>query len=41
LRINLHTCVEAFSIERFRELIGVPPNAYADGQDFRRKFGVR
>jgi Initiator Replication protein len=37
LRINLHNCVETFSIERFRELIGVPPNAYADGQDFRRK----
>ena len=37
LRINLHTCVERFTIERFRELVGVPPNAYADGQDFRRK----
>jgi hypothetical protein len=37
LRINLHTCIEAFLIERFRELLGVPPGAYADGQDFRRK----
>ncbi len=37
LRINLQTCVEVFSIERFRELLGVPPEAYADGQDFRRK----
>ncbi|MDR3574420.1 MAG: replication initiation protein [Anaerolineaceae bacterium] len=37
LRINLHTCIDRFSIERFRELMGVPPNAYADGQDFRRK----
>jgi replication initiator protein len=37
LRINLHTCVEVFPIDRFRELLGVPPNAYADGQDFRRK----
>jgi hypothetical protein len=37
LRINLHTCVERFTIDRFRELVGVPPNAYADGQDFRRK----
>jgi plasmid replication initiation protein len=37
LRINLQTCVEAFSIERFRELLGVPPRAYADGQDFKRK----
>jgi plasmid replication initiation protein len=35
--INLHTCIEAFPIERFRELLGVPPGAYADGQDFRRK----
>jgi len=37
LRINLHSCIETFPIERFRELLGVPPNAYADGQDFRRK----
>ena len=37
LRINLQTCVEAFPIERFRELLGVPPGSYADGQDFKRK----
>lgn len=37
LRINLNTCVEAFPIDRFRELLGVPPGAYSDGQDFRRK----
>jgi hypothetical protein len=37
LRINLHTSVEIFTIGRFRELLGVPPNAYSDGQDFRRK----
>jgi plasmid replication initiation protein len=37
LRINLHTCLEVFPIERFRELLGVPPNSYSDGQDFRRK----
>lgn len=37
LRINLHTCIDHFTMERFRELMGVPPNAYADGQDFRRK----
>jgi hypothetical protein len=37
LRINLHTSLEAFPIDRFRELLGVPPGAYADGQDFRRK----
>jgi hypothetical protein len=37
LRINMQTCIEVFPIERFRELLGVPPNSYADGQDFRRK----
>jgi plasmid replication initiation protein len=37
LRIYLHTCIEVFPIERFRELLGVPPGSYADGQDFRRK----
>ena len=37
LRINLQTCIEAFPIERFRELLGVPPGSYTDGQDFRRK----
>jgi hypothetical protein len=37
LRINLHTCIDHFTMERFRELMGVPPNAYADGQDFKRK----
>jgi hypothetical protein len=37
LRINLHTCIDHFTMERFRELMGVPPHAYADGQDFRRK----
>ena len=37
LRINLHTCLEAFSIDRFRDLLGVPPGSYADGQDFKRK----
>jgi hypothetical protein len=37
LRINLHTCIERFTIERFRELLCVPPNSYTDGQDFRRK----
>jgi len=37
LRINLNTCVEAFPIDRFRALLGVPPGSYADGQDFKRK----
>jgi len=41
LRINLqHTSIEVFPIGRFRELLGVPPGAYADGQDFRRKVIV-
>jgi plasmid replication initiation protein len=37
LRINLNACLETFSIERLRELLGVPPGAYSDGQDFKRK----
>jgi hypothetical protein len=37
LRINMQICIEVFPIVRFRELLGVPPNSYADGQDFRRK----
>jgi plasmid replication initiation protein len=37
LRINLHTCLEAFPTDRFRDLLGVPRGAYPDGQDFRRK----
>lgn len=37
LRINMQVCIEVFPIERFRELIGVRPGAYPDGQDFRRK----
>jgi hypothetical protein len=28
LRANLDRCVETFPIERFRELLGVPPGAY-------------
>lgn len=37
LRINLGYCVESFPIERFRELLGVPPGSYALGADFIRK----
>ncbi len=37
LRANLQQCTESFAIDRFRELMGVPPGTYAQGQDFRRK----
>ena len=37
LRANMEQCVESFPIDRFRELLGVPPGAYAQGQDFKRK----
>jgi hypothetical protein len=36
LRANLQQCVESFSIDRFRELLGVPPGAYERGADFVR-----
>jgi Initiator Replication protein len=37
LRANMQQCAESFPIEHFRELLGVPPGTYAQGQDFRRK----
>ena len=37
LRANLDRCVETISIERFRELLGVPPGAYARSDNFQRK----
>jgi hypothetical protein len=37
LRLNRDSCVESFPIERFRELLGVPPGAYEDGGNFRSK----
>ena len=37
LRLNRDSCVEAFPIERFRELLGVPPGTYEDGGNFRAK----
>jgi hypothetical protein len=37
LRANREHCVEVFSYERFRDLLGVPPGAYERGLDFRRK----
>jgi hypothetical protein len=37
LRANMERCVETFSIERFRELLGVPPGTYARADNFQRK----
>jgi len=37
LRFNRQNCVEIFTLERFRELLGVPPGSYALGADFQRK----
>ena len=36
LRINLQNCVEVFEPERFRELLGVPPDTYVQFRDFNR-----
>lgn len=36
LRANKEHCVEVFGIDRFRELLGVPPGTYANDRDFRR-----
>jgi hypothetical protein len=36
LRLNRDSCVEAFTLERFRELLGVPPGTYTQGGDFSR-----
>ena len=37
LRTNRDHCVEVFSYEDFRDLLGVPPGTYDRGLDFRRK----
>jgi plasmid replication initiation protein len=37
LRANLHKCIETFPIERFRELMGVPPGKLQRGPDFIRR----
>jgi hypothetical protein len=37
LRANMERCVETFPIDRFRELLGVPPGTYARGDNFQRK----
>lgn len=36
LRANLDKCVDTVPIDRFRELLGVPPNTYSRGNDFMR-----
>jgi hypothetical protein len=36
LRINLQNCIEVFEPERFRELLGVPPDTYVQFRDFNR-----
>ena len=36
LRRNMDRCIEVFPIERFRELMGVKPEAYRIGFDFHR-----
>jgi hypothetical protein len=37
LRANMERSVETFAIDRFRELLGVPPGTYARGDNFQRK----
>jgi hypothetical protein len=37
LRSNLDRSIETFSIDRFRELMGVPPDTYARADNFMRK----
>ena len=37
LRAGLDRCVEQFPIDRFRELLGVPPGAYERGSNFVQK----
>src|SRR5450755_1693939 len=37
LRANMERCVETFSIDRFRELLGVPPDTYGRADNFQRK----
>ncbi|MGD0108753.1 MAG: replication initiation protein [Rhodopila sp.] len=34
LRTNMDRCVETFPLERFRDLLGVPPGAYERGANF-------
>jgi hypothetical protein len=34
LRVNMDRCIETFPIDRFRDLLGVPPGAYERGANF-------
>jgi Initiator Replication protein len=36
LRRNLDRCIEVFAVDRFRDLLGVPPGTYKLGPDFVR-----
>jgi hypothetical protein len=36
LRANLDRCVDTFAIDRFREMLGVPPGAYERGNNFKQ-----
>jgi plasmid replication initiation protein len=36
LRRNMDRCVEVFPVDRFRDLLGVPPRSYKLGPDFLR-----
>ena len=37
LRANMERCVETFSLERFRDLLGVPPKSYERTANFKAK----
>ncbi|MFL5282385.1 MAG: replication initiation protein [Rhodopila sp.] len=37
LRGNMDRCIESFDLERFRDLLGVPPGAYERGNDFIKR----
>jgi hypothetical protein len=37
LRANMDRCTETLPIDRFRELLGVPPDAYERGNDFIKR----
>jgi len=37
LRVNMDRCVESFVLDRFRDLLGVPPGAYERGNDFIKR----
>ena len=37
LRGNMERCIETFALNRFRDLLGVPPGAYERGNDFIKR----